>query len=515
MSSAIADALFAEHFGGSPTVRVSAPGRVNLIGEHTDYNGGFVLPIAIERRTYIAGSVHPTGSQCRLVTANQGTSEVVIFTASEGVLKPSTPAWANYVKGVLAQYMVAMPSGQMSCDIAIASDVPLGGGLSSSASLEVAVAAFLESAYGLRVDPKERALRCQKAEHVFANVPCGIMDQMISSCAVAGHALLIDCLPPFKTTPVPLKDDSVVFVVANSNVKHQLSGSEYPDRVRQCAAAAKILHNHFQKKAADEAQPLLRGATMAELVACKSKLSDTEFRRARHVISEDARTLDAVEAFRKLDYATAGRLMLESHASLRDDFEVSTKELDALVDIARRSDGVYGSRMTGGGFGGCTITLVKATAAEELVRKLEVEYERFSGRRPTCFVTKPSHGATMCTTGLSTMDDARREMFHCTSPDDPPAPQRPPGRRFVAARSDCRNRRGLGGGDTPQRLPHESRAAMTHQAMSSNCLVCSRSPTGQTGACLQGGGDQLIGTLEAEPCCCSAGSGHLRGNVAL
>lgn len=390
-----ADALFRATFGRRPHVRASAPGRVNVIGEHTDYNGGYVLPIAIGRRTHVAGVRRKTGDTCRVVSTLTGA--LVEFTGSPAALVRGEPAWANYVKGVVAQYLPDLPGRAASFDLAVASDVPLGGGLSSSASLEVAVAVWIEVAYGLRVDPKLRALRCQRAEHAFAGVPCGIMDQMIASCGQRGHALLVDCIPPFETTLVPLVDPSVVFVVANSNVKHQLEGSEYATRVRECQAAAAAIRKRFPQPASARpdgggAAPLLRGATMAELLACKEQMSPLEFKRARHVVGEDARTLDAVEAFRRRDYASAGRLMVESHHSLRDDYAVSTDELDALVEIATRVEGVYGARMTGGGFGGCTVTLVRAERAAELIGALEEEYGRRVGQKPTCFVTPPAAG---------------------------------------------------------------------------------------------------------------------------
>ncbi|KAG8466317.1 hypothetical protein KFE25_002073 [Diacronema lutheri] len=397
-----AEALFVKTFARRPQVRVSAPGRVNVIGEHTDYNGGFVLPIAIGMRTHVVGVRHPAGDACVVVSAHGDERPLAFRGTAAELTRPEGGAgfWGNYVRGVVAQYVHELPRGEASFSIAIASDVPIGGGLSSSAALEVAVATFIEVAYGLRVDPKSRALRCQKCEHDYAGVPCGIMDQMISSCGQSGHALLLDCMPPFEAKLVPLRDPAIAFVIANTNVKHQLEGSEYATRVRECRAAASAIRKRFPQaaasgKAAETTAPaLLRGATMAELLACKEQMSALEFKRARHVIGEDARTLDAVEAFRRRDWSSAGRLMVESHQSLRDDYDVSTDELDALVEIATRVDGVYGARMTGGGFGGCTVTLVRAERAAELIATLEAEYERRVGKAPTCFVTKPAHGAT-------------------------------------------------------------------------------------------------------------------------
>ena len=260
---------------------------------------------------------------------------------------------------------------------------------------------MLEALYGLDNEPVGKALKCQQCEHTFCNTPCGIMDQFISACGQVGNALLIDCRPPYATEQVPLKDSDLALLVANSNVKHSLSGSEYPDRVRQCkeACAAMRASGHSHVK-------FLRDATLEQLRQVKG-LDEVARKRARHGISEDQRTLRAKEALKAGDYAQVGQLMLESHKSLRDDYEVSTPELDALVEIAMGVDGVYGSRMTGGGFGGCTVTLLKASALPALTAKIAKEYpKRCNGQSATCFATTPCQGAQILQQGAGTLPQA-------------------------------------------------------------------------------------------------------------
>uniref|UniRef100_A0A8C4UPJ2 Galactokinase n=1 Tax=Falco tinnunculus TaxID=100819 RepID=A0A8C4UPJ2_FALTI len=264
-------------------------------------------------------------------------------------LSPGQPRWANYIKGVIQHYRGGPVPG---FSAVIASDIPLGGGLSSSAALEVATYTFLQQLCPDDSDLVAKALACQKAEHTFAGMPCGIMDQFISVMGKEGHALLIDCRS-LETTLVPLTDASLAVLITNSNVRHTLTGSEYPTRRRQCEEAAAAL-----------GKASLRDATMAELEAARSRLGEEVYRRARHVIGEIARTVQAAQALQDRDYRMFGRLMVESHNSLRDDYEVSCPELDELVAAALEVDGVYGSRMTGGGFGGCTVTLLEAGAAE-------------------------------------------------------------------------------------------------------------------------------------------------------
>ncbi|XP_064322933.1 galactokinase isoform X1 [Phalacrocorax carbo] len=364
-------------FGGPAALAAWAPGRVNLIGEHTDYNGGFVLPMALQLGTVLVGSPTQDGTISILTTSAEADEpRRVQFPAPRqgSPLRPGQPHWANYVKGVIQHYRGGPVPG---FSAVIASDIPLGGGLSSSAALEVATYTFLQQLCPDDGDLVAKALACQKAEHTFAGMPCGIMDQFISVLGKEGHALLIDCRS-LETVLVPLTDDSLAVLITNSNVRHTLTGSEYPTRRRQCEEAAAAL-----------GKASLRDATMAELEAARSRLGEEVYRRARHVIGEIARTAQAAQALRDRDYETFGRLMVESHNSLRDDYEVSCPELDELVAAALEVDGVYGSRMTGGGFGGCTVTLLEAGAAERAQHHIQ---EKYSGTA-TFYLTKPSGGA--------------------------------------------------------------------------------------------------------------------------
>lgn len=270
--------------------------------------------------------------------------------------------------------------------MAIVSDVPLGGGLSSSASLEIAVSVFLEQLLKVEMTPEDRALLCQAAEHNFAHMPCGIMDQFISSCGQKGSLLLIDCRSN-KGELVSMNDPSVSIIVCNSNNKHQLTGSEYPDRVKQCKDAVMILQAKYPEVKA------LRDATIEQVESMKEEMGDVVYRRALHVVSECQRCLDCKEALVAKDYKRAGQLLYQSHESLKNNFEVSTPEIDTLVEIASHQDGVYGARITGGGFGGCIVCLVDSVKADEVIKALEKQYKEKTGIECTCFVTSPSQGA--------------------------------------------------------------------------------------------------------------------------
>lgn len=369
---------YAQLFGHEPPqVAVCAPGRVNLIGEHTDYNQGLVLPMALPLVTVVVGS--PTSSQdATVVTTTDDADEPrrVDFSLLnvEATASPGLPRWANYVMGVIHHYRARPIPGFRAV---VASSVPLGGGLSSSASLEVAFYTFLQQLKPDDGDKVSKALACQQAEHTHAGVPCGIMDQFVSVLGREGHALLIDCRS-LEAAPVPLADPGLVILITNSNVKHSLSSSEYPIRRKQCEEAASVL-----------GKASLRDATMMELEGAKGQMSDVAYRRARHVIEEIDRTARAAEALKKSAYKEFGKLMLESHNSLRDLYEVSCRELDELVAAAVEVEGVFGSRMTGGGFGGCTVTLLQAHAIDRTILHMQ---ERYSGT-PTFYVTTPSEGA--------------------------------------------------------------------------------------------------------------------------
>jgi galactokinase len=373
---------FQKAYGQPPQWIAAAPGRVNVIGEHTDYNDGFVLPMAIERYTVIAAA--PSGSK-----QIQLRSTVNEQPATIDLTKPMKPfpkgTWANYPAGVVAGF-VARNMDPGGFNALIHSTVPLGGGLSSSAALEVATATLLEVITGRTLDPVEKALLCQKAEHEYAGVPCGIMDQFISVMGKPDHLLLLDCRTR-KPELVPMSDPSVALLITNTNVKHELGSGEYAKRRAQCEAAAKVL-----------GVASLRDATTAALESAKGRMDDVAFRRARHVIGEIERTSRAAAEIRASNWPAAGELMYASHHSLRDDYEVSCSELDVVVDIAAgigQKGGVFGCRMTGGGFGGCTVALVKNQSVDAISKKIGEEYEKRTGIKATMFVSRPAAGATV------------------------------------------------------------------------------------------------------------------------
>jgi len=381
--------LFTSRYHGEPSVGAAAPGRVNLIGEHTDYNDGFVMPLALDgRQTVVVGSKNSLHT-VRVVTESFSEHPYTEFPATlAGASASKEPKWANYLKGVVLQFFKEHPEFD-GFDVAIATDVPLGGGLSSSAALEVATFTFLEELTGKRHEKKQKALLCQGAEH-WLGMPCGIMDQFISVMGRKGHVLLLDCRSQ-EETHVPLLDPSVVLLVTNSNVKHELTGSEYSTRRAQCYEAVDFLKKKHPGIVA------LRDVTKEQLDEVANQLSAVVLARARHVVGEDFRTTHAAEALKRGDYDTVGKLMVQSHFSLRDDYEVSCPELDLLVELALQVPGVLGSRMTGGGFGGCTITLLKREALDELVEHLNKKYKEKTGISPTCFSTVPGDGARVLT----------------------------------------------------------------------------------------------------------------------
>ena len=375
-------AEFQKHYGRAPRWIAAAPGRVNVIGEHTDYNDGFVLPMAIERYAIMAADVAAAPGKISVYDTQFKQSALIEVTAP---VSKGSPKWSNYIRGVLAGFQnrgVTLPA----LDVAFLSTVPLGGGLSSSAALEVCTATLIEAATGKAIDPIEKALLAQKAEHDFAGVPCGIMDQFISALGREGHLLLLDCRTR-KTELVPMSDLSVALLVINTNVKHELGSGEYAKRRAECEEAAKIL-----------GVKSLRDATPDQLEKAKGKLSEVVYRRARHVIGEIERTTHAAEGIRASNWPTVGVLMYASHAALRDDYEVSCKELDVVVDIAESiglAGGVYGCRMTGGGFGGCCVALVKADAVDAITQKTAADYKAKTGIDAAIFASRPAAGATI------------------------------------------------------------------------------------------------------------------------
>lgn len=375
---------FKDRFQRDPTWIVAAPGRVNLIGEHTDYNDGFVLPMAIERYTVVAADRPSAGSANSITWMASELMEDFSVDPTRPIVA-GEPKWSNYVRGVMAGFQQREIKLD-GFDAVMGTSVPIGGGLSSSAALEVSTATLLETISGTQLDPVEKALLCQKAEHDFAGVPCGIMDQFISVMAEKDHLLLIDCRSR-KSELVPMSDPSLAILIFNTNVKHELSGGEYAERRAHCEQAASAL-----------GIPALRDATSDSLEAAREKLDPVVYRRARHVIGEIARTTEAADALRASDWNKVGELMYASHDSLRDDYEVSCPELDTAVELARElgvSRGVFGCRMTGGGFGGCTVALVKAAAVETITDTLVQGYKRTTGIDPAVFVSRPAAGATV------------------------------------------------------------------------------------------------------------------------
>lgn len=394
---------FALRYGRLPTVGAVAPGRVNLIGEHTDYNGGFVLPIAIDRVCAAVGAPSADPGVSRVYAADLEAAAELDFRAPIVVGGPGPSAVErgsplSYVAGVAAQFqrLVAAAGGRLqNLDVAIASEVPIGSGLSSSAAIEVSMATLLEQASGLRLGQREKALLCQRAEHEYAGVPCGIMDQFVSVMGRQGHALLIDCrAQEARVVRIP---DAVSIVVINSNVRHSLTGGEYASRRAACAAAASKL-----------GVPELRDADSVMLNAAGGELTAEEGRRARHVVGENARTLEAAAALDRRDLVRAGTLMYESHRSLQEDFEVSCPELDTLVEIAAGVPGVYGARMTGAGFGGCVVAMVEPGAVGALEASVTAGYPRRHGRRATVFQTLAGDGARFRTPDHRGLGGTRR-----------------------------------------------------------------------------------------------------------
>ena len=371
---------FRERYGRGARI-FRAPGRVNLIGEHTDYNGGFVLPMAIERETVVAAAPR---EDRRVRAYSVGLDEELTFDLD----RPHPPRrgiWLDYVEGV-AQALESRGIKLSGADLLIDSDVPAGAGLSSSAALEVSVGLALTRVSGKEVDGVTLALAGQQAEHTYVGTLCGIMDQFVAALAQVRHALLIDCRS-LEAEPVPLDTDEAAFVVADTRVKHELSSSEYNVRRAECARGVELLRERLP----DILE--LRDVSVADFEEHKDILPDPVRRRCRHIVTENERTLAAARALRAGDLSEMGRLMYESHYSLRDDYEVSSPELDVLVELARGLPGVLGARMTGGGFGGSTVSLVRRESLEEFERALSEGYERETGRRPAILVSEAGAGA--------------------------------------------------------------------------------------------------------------------------
>lgn len=365
-------------FQRKPTVTAIAPGRVNLIGEHIDYCDGFVLPFAIDR--YIAIAASPNGLDT--VRIGSGTDTFVSIPVGQAVER-GTPGWTNYVRGVVRGFQdrgVAVAG----FDAWIASSVPMGAGLSSSAALECCVATLIEGLAGITLPKADRATLCQQAEHRFAGVPCGIMDQFASTFGEQDNLVLIDCRSKTHTL-VPFSDCSLTVLVANTMVDHALSDGEYANRRKHTESGLALL-----------GKSSWRDVQLIDIEAQWATLGDPINRRCRHVVTEISRTIDAAAALRKNMPQDLGPLMASSHQSLRDDFDVSCKELDTMVEIAEEigsAGGVIGSRMTGGGFGGSTVTLCRSEYAETIAMTLYSRYKQQTNIVPEIFASRPAAGA--------------------------------------------------------------------------------------------------------------------------
>jgi galactokinase len=375
-------AQFEAHFGRPPEVGARAPGRVNLIGEHTDYNEGLVLPCAIDRQTVALLAGREDG-RARVFSRERGELQAFDSAAPE-----PRGDWLDYVQGVVfaLRERGTRPRG---FDLALASDVPEGSGLSSSAALELAVATALDASQGLGLDATERARLAHHAENAFAGVPCGIMDQFASALGRRDHALRLDCRSQ-AIEPVPLPAADVALLVADSGAKRALASAGYGDRVAECRGALAAAR---EAGVAPPEAGALRDLSPADLPALARVLEPLLLHRARHVVTENERVDATCSALRAGDWETAGGLLRAGQRSLHDDYEVSTPELDALCELADALPGVYGSRLTGAGFGGCTLHLVVPDAAPELAEALAAGFERRFGHRPPVWVVKASSGA--------------------------------------------------------------------------------------------------------------------------
>ncbi len=370
-------AAFAREFGGHAAIVVAAPGRVNLIGEHTDYNDGFVLPAAIDRHIVIAA--RPRADRVvRLHAADMG--ESARFDLDD--IRPDTGRrWSNYERGVAWALQGAGYTLQ-GMDAVVAGDVPVASGLSSSAAIEIATAFAFQTLGDLALDGVKRALLCQKAENEFVGMRCGIMDQYIISLGRRDHALLIDCRSlEYKLVPVPA---GVSLVICDTQKRRGLVDSEYNTRRNECEAGARAL-----------GVPALRDVSVETFEARQEELGPVTRKRCRHVVTENQRVLDAVDALGAGDLERFGALMNASHVSLRDDYEVSCAELDAMVEAAWRQPGVLGARMTGAGFGGCTVNLVRDEAAETFQHSVAREYTDATGLEPRIYVCAAEDGVRL------------------------------------------------------------------------------------------------------------------------
>jgi galactokinase len=374
-------AKFIEKFGEGEVSGYFSPGRVNLIGEHTDYNGGFVFPCALSFGIYCL--VRPTQRKTvKFASLNMPfEAEVKVEDLNKAIGKE----WVNYPIGVFAQFMKKGLTFDRGADMLFYGDVPTGAGLSSSAALEVVTGVMINDVYGFGIDKVELAKMGQKAEHEYALVNCGIMDQFVSAMGKKDHAIFLNC-DTLSYDLVPVKLDGIKIVISNTNSPHKLDSGKYNERVAECKAAVKAIQPFKQIAALGE-------ISWEDFLKVEDKIENVTVRkRARHVVSEIKRTEDAVRALRAGDIVRFGELMEGSHDSLRDDYEVTGFELDTMVEEALKIKGVIGTRMTGGGFGGCTVSLVKDEAVDTFIEQVGKNYEAKTGLKPVFYVAEIGDG---------------------------------------------------------------------------------------------------------------------------
>jgi len=376
--------IFKEKYTDTGLVKgaFSAPGRVNLIGEHTDYNEGFVLPVAIDKKIVMLGQLR----EDRLVQVFDLVYKTKITFSLDSLSPSKKESWANYLMGVMDEIQKAGYPLQ-GVNLVFTSNIPQRAGLSSSAALEVVTALTMAKLNSLEIEPVEMAHLCRRAENNFVGVACGIMDQYVSCLGQKNYALFIDCRSNDYEL-IPLKDPNYQIIICNSKVQRGLVDSEYNKRKEEC----KIATEFFKHKLNREIRAL-RDIAIDEYEKYQAQLPEIIARRARHVISENYRVQVGVQALREGNFSAFGQLMIESHRSLKNDYEVSCAELDLLVDLALKQEGVLGARMTGAGFGGCTVNLLKRDYVDVFKEKIKKEYKKITGINPDVYLTAPSGGA--------------------------------------------------------------------------------------------------------------------------
>lgn len=372
---------FTDSYGGEARL-FRAPGRVNLIGEHTDYNDGFVLPMAIERATIVAAG-RRDDRLIKVYSINESeASEFDLDAPDENAVR----GWIGYVEGV-ARALERRGVRLGGANLLVSSTVPTGAGLSSSAAFEISTGLALSALAGTSIDRVTLALAGQEAEHTHVGAQVGIMDQFISALGRKNHALLIDCRA-LEAEPVPLETADTLIVLCDSKVKHSLAASEYNTRRAECARGVSLLKTVLPEIKA------LRDVSVEDFARHQNLLPEPVKRRVKHIVSENERTLAAAKTLKNGDLEEMGRLMLQSHDSMRDDYEISCRELDVLVEIAGTCEGVLGARMTGGGFGGCTVNLVKRESLDDFCRLIAERYKQATGIESAIYVSEAADGAS-------------------------------------------------------------------------------------------------------------------------